>query len=106
MTITAGALPTDPLDALRELARFDRELQQLRRGQVRAARAVGTSWESIGAALGMTRQSAWERYSRDVVDAIAASAAESAELSDEDALSMAASEVKAVRNTRRRDHPR
>ena len=101
MTITTGALPTDPLDALRELARFDHELQQLRRGQVRAARAVGTSWESIGAALGMTRQSAWEQYSRDVFDEIATSAAELADLSDEDALSMAVNEVKAVRRTRR-----
>ena len=78
MTITAGALPTDPLDALRELARFDRELQQLRRGKVRAARDVGTSWESIGAALGMTRQSAWEQYSRDVLDEIAAVSCEGA----------------------------
>ena len=101
MSITADALPTDPLDALRELARVDHQLQQLRRGKVRAARAAGTSWESIGAALGMTRQSAWEQYSRDVFDEIAASAAEPADLSDEDALAMAVSEVKAVRSTRR-----
>ena len=101
MTITAGALPADPLDALRELARFDHELQQLRRGKVRAARAAGASWENIGAALGMTRQSAWEQYSRDVFDEMAASVAEPADLSDEDALSMAVSEVKAVRSSRR-----
>jgi len=101
MTITAGALPTDPLDALRELARFDHELQQLRRGKVRAARAAGESWENIGAALGVTRQSAWELYARDVFDEIAASAADPMELSDDDALSMAVSEVKAVRSRRR-----
>jgi hypothetical protein len=27
------------------------------------ARALGATWAAIGAALGMTRQSAWERFS-------------------------------------------
>ena len=31
---------------------------------VRSARAAGASWAQIGAALGTTKQSAWEAYSR------------------------------------------
>jgi len=30
---------------------------------VRKARATGATWAQVGAALGMTRQSAWERFS-------------------------------------------
>jgi hypothetical protein len=30
---------------------------------VRRARALGATWARIGEALGMTRQSAWERFS-------------------------------------------
>lgn len=32
-------------------------------GWVRRARALGATWARIGEALGMTRQSAWERFS-------------------------------------------
>jgi ATP-dependent protease Clp ATPase subunit len=32
-------------------------------GWVRKARALGATWTKIGEALGMTRQSAWERFS-------------------------------------------
>jgi ClpX C4-type zinc finger len=32
-------------------------------GWVRKARALGATWTRIGEALGMTRQSAWERFS-------------------------------------------
>ena len=30
---------------------------------IRRARTLGATWASIGASLGMTRQSAWERFS-------------------------------------------
>jgi hypothetical protein len=49
----------------------------------------------------MTRQSAWEQYAGEVWDDIAASAADSPELSDADALSLAVDEVKVVRRSRR-----
>jgi hypothetical protein len=101
ITMTDAALPADPLEALRELAKYDDELQRLRRGKVRAARAAGASWEHIGAALGMTRQSAWEHYAGEVWDDVAASVADSSELSDADALSLAVDEVKVVRRSRR-----
>lgn len=100
-TMPAAALPADPLEALRQLAKYDNELQRLRRGKVRAARAAGASWENIGAALGMTRQSAWEHYAGEVWDDVAASAVDSSEFSDADALSLAVDEVKAVRRKRR-----
>ena len=31
---------------------------------VRAAPAAGVSWETIGRALGMSRQAAWDRFAR------------------------------------------
>jgi ClpX C4-type zinc finger len=40
-------------------AQADRQLA----GWVRTARSRGITWTRIGAALGMTRQSAWERFS-------------------------------------------
>ena len=59
--IVADALPVDPLDALRELARSEAELEQLRRAQVEAARAGvrrgsrwGTRWGSLASRLGST----------------------------------------------------
>lgn len=33
---------------------------------IRVARQLNRSWEDIGRGLGMTRQSAWERYGRQV----------------------------------------
>ena len=38
----------------------------------RAALASGETWESIGAALGVSRQAAWERLRRGIADAIEA----------------------------------
>ncbi len=35
---------------------------------VRAARAAGASWSQIGAALGTTKQSAWEAHERWITD--------------------------------------
>ena len=32
---------------------------------VKRARALGATWAAVGASLGMTRQSAWERFSGD-----------------------------------------
>jgi hypothetical protein len=48
-------------------------LQQSIELRVRQARAAGASWQTIGAALGITRQSAWQRFHH-----LPASAAETA----------------------------
>jgi ATP-dependent protease Clp ATPase subunit len=39
------------------------QVEQSLVGWVRKARALGATWARIGDALGMTRQSAWERFS-------------------------------------------
>ena len=43
--------------------RLSAQVEQNLTGWVRRARALGVTWARIGAALGMTRQSAWERFS-------------------------------------------
>lgn len=52
-----------PLDGLCESARVAGALDKLQRYLVREARSSGRSWTEIGAALGITKQSAWQRFS-------------------------------------------
>jgi hypothetical protein len=70
----AGAQPLDPQapplrkeealellalgEVIARIARYGRQLT------VRSARAAGASWSEIGAALGMSKQSAWEAHGR------------------------------------------
>ena len=98
--IVTDALPADPLDALRELARGEAELDRLRRARVQAARATGATWEQIGEALGMSRQSAWELLTRDTRTAIARNAEANEELRQEKATGLAVAEVRAARRRR------
>jgi len=95
-------LPSDPLDALRELARRESELGVLRRATIEAAREAGATWEQVGAALGMSRQAAWEYYSRSVRAKLADSAVEAAEMSDDEAMDLSVEEVRAARRDRHR----
>ena len=99
--IAADALPADPLDALRELTRGEAELDELRREQVGAARAAGATWNQVGEALGVSRQSAWEYYAARTRAELAATVAANTELSDDDATAVAVEEVRAVRRRRR-----
>lgn len=94
-------LPTNPLDALRELTHREGVLDELRRERIMAARAAGASWEQVGEALGMSRQSAWEYFSAETRERLAANAAANKDLSEEEAMALAVSEVKAVRRQRR-----
>lgn len=64
--IDVDSLPGEPLQALRELSRAGTELAALLRERVAEARSQGATWEEIGESLGMSRQSAWEYYTRDV----------------------------------------
>ena len=95
-------LPNDPLDALRELARRESELGVMRRAAIEAARDAGATWEQVGAALGMSRQAAWEYYSRSVRAKLTDSAVEVAEMSDDVAMDLSVEEVRAARRDRRR----
>ena len=99
--IDSTALPGAPLDALRELARTEAELDDIRRHQVAEARRTGATWDQIGDALGMSRQGAWEYFAKRAQDRLAESAAANEDLSEEEAMELAVEEVRAVRRERR-----
>jgi hypothetical protein len=58
-----GNWETSPLDGLCESAGLSRAVDKLQRHLVNQARETGRSWTEIGAALGISRQAAWERFS-------------------------------------------
>ncbi|MFW2383995.1 MAG: helix-turn-helix domain-containing protein [Acidimicrobiales bacterium] len=100
--VSLDALPADPLAALRELTRGEAELEAVRRAKVVAARDAGASWEQVGEALGVSRQSAWEYYSSAARSQLAANVEANADLSEADAMDLAVEEVRAVRRRRRK----
>ncbi|MGH8924709.1 MAG: hypothetical protein ACRDWA_08775 [Acidimicrobiia bacterium] len=102
--IDTDALPADPIEALRELSRVDNELDGLRRDRVESARRAGISWEQIGEALGMSRQSAWEYYNRDARQALEQTVAGNPDLEEEEALRIATDEISTMRRRRRRSN--
>jgi hypothetical protein len=53
------------LSNLRPVAAASAQVQQHLAAWVGKARSLGGTWSQIGEALGMTRQSAWERFSGD-----------------------------------------
>ena len=90
--IDVDSLPADPLEALRELSRADVELEALRRERVEVARSQGATWDQVGESLGMSRQSAWEYYTREtrrVLDEVVAGS----ELDEDEAMRIATEEV-------------
>ncbi|WP_420624991.1 hypothetical protein [Candidatus Poriferisodalis sp.] len=102
--IAHDRLPAKPIDALRELVRTIDECDELKRDTVAAAREAGATWEAIGKALGITRQSAWALYSADAAAIsadLAANAANNPDLSEDEALDIAVTEVRALRRSRR-----
>ncbi|WP_082951419.1 PASTA domain-containing protein [Mycobacterium sp. 852002-51057_SCH5723018] len=58
----AGRPSEDGLDALSDIGTVRRMLDQAELEAVRAARQLGKSWAEIATHLGVTRQSAWERW--------------------------------------------
>jgi len=96
-------LPDDPLAALRVLADTEVQLDRMRRDRVIAARAGGASWQQVGDALGVSRQSAWEAFTADVRAALEANAADGS-LDEDEAMDVAVSESRAVRQRRRRSN--
>ena len=102
--IARDRLPARPIDALRELVRAVDECDELKRETVAAAREAGATWEAIGGALGITRQSAWALYSADAAALsadLAANAAQNTDLSEDEAADIAVEAVRQVRRTRR-----
>jgi hypothetical protein len=53
------------LASLRPVAAAQTHAQENLRAWVARARSLGAPWAQVGTALGITRQSAWERYSSD-----------------------------------------
>lgn len=58
----AGDWESEPLNGLRDACRVSTALDKLTRESVQRARTAGHSWTQIGEALGVTKQTAWERY--------------------------------------------
>jgi ClpX C4-type zinc finger len=51
------------LESLPRIARASAQVEESLTGWVRRGRELGATWARIGEALGMTRQSAWSRFS-------------------------------------------
>jgi hypothetical protein len=66
----AVADESDPLAALRAAGALREGLLEWESQLARAALADGETWESIGAALGISRQAAWERLRRGIAGQI------------------------------------
>jgi hypothetical protein len=54
----------DPIGVLEVVARYQRLLQEVATRAVTVSRRTGKSWDEVAAALGTTRQAAWQRYRR------------------------------------------
>lgn len=63
--IAAQMQSVDPAVGLRAVGALHRLAEQVEAAQVRAARERGWSWEQIGDALGMSRQSVHARYGKE-----------------------------------------
>jgi hypothetical protein len=60
-----GELEQDPLAVIRGITAGTKSLEAPLRQAVSVARQQRRTWEEIGEALGVTRQTAWERFSTD-----------------------------------------
>jgi len=58
-----GDWESAPLDGLCESVGLAHSLDKLQRQLVLQARSAGRSWTEIGDALGVSKQSAWQRFS-------------------------------------------
>ena len=53
----------DPIDVLKTVGTYQRYLAAIEERAVRAARAAGRTWEEVAGAIGVSRQTAWEKFS-------------------------------------------
>ena len=60
---TLGDWDAHPLEALRECCRAEMALEKAMWQTVGKAREAGQSWTAIGKSLGVTKQTAWQRFS-------------------------------------------
>ena len=90
----------EPLAALRVLQDQERTLAQAKRDLIAEARRRGRSWSEIGAALGVSKQAAWELYNAEVT-ALLDRIAQRSDLSEDEASALAREELAAARRERR-----
>lgn len=90
----------DPLAGLHELLDREQELAQTKRDLIARARSQGRSWSDIGAALGVTKQAAWELYNAEITSLLDR-IAERSNLDDDTASALAQDELAAARRRRR-----
>lgn len=76
------------------------EIEELRSERVEAARRQGATWDQIGESLGMSRQPAWEYFTREARRVLDESAAGS-DLAEDEAMRVATKEVSRARRRRR-----
>lgn len=99
--ISSKQLSADPLDALREIARGEVELDHLRCDRVKVAREKGATWEQISEALGMSRQSVWEYFTSRFRIELSHRVEANSDLSEDAAMQLAVDETQVVRRRRR-----
>ena len=97
----AAALPSDPVSAIRNLTEREQELETLRYELVKQARLDGHSWEVIAAALGVSRQSAWQYYASRILKEFEQEENRPSGRPGSEADDLAVSETRAVRRRRR-----
>jgi hypothetical protein len=59
-----GDWRADPLKLIAGIREGSRSLERWQRKAVKVARKGGLSWDEIGAAYGVSRQAAWERFGK------------------------------------------
>jgi hypothetical protein len=59
-----GPWEQDPLEDVRDACRVDFAVEKLLYQSVQSAREAGHSWAEIGKVMGVSRQAAWQRFSR------------------------------------------
>ena len=92
------------LAALRTLRNRERALSESKRDLILQARSQGCSWAEVGAALGVSRQAAWELYNAEIT-ALSDAVADRSELAEQAAIELANEELSTIRRTRRSSHP-
>lgn len=60
-----GDWRSDPLKVIAGIQQGSGSLDHWQRKAVKAARKQGRTWDEIGSACGVSRQAAWERFSKD-----------------------------------------
>jgi hypothetical protein len=95
-TVAVQSGSDDQLGLLAALDASTRQIASWRLQVVTRARRAGHSWAEIGAAMGMSKQAAWEQFSDDV-GRMLGQVRTDAEMGDDEAMELTVDEVQAMR---------